>query len=513
MRFDEELEVLLRSRFTLICVVSVEEERLLAELRALCERTRRQLVVWDHADFFQPTAGGDALPPAKDPLAVLDAVDRHQGDALFVLRDFHQCWANQPRVVRKLRNVSQSLKFTRKSIVVTAPVVQVPEELRDVCVLLECPPPGVAELEAILDQLAATPGVRVDLGPASRDRLIRSALGLSSNQAQRVFARAMVTHGVLDERDIELVTAEKKEIIRGSGALEFFAPTETPADVGGLEVLKGWLGQRERALSREAREYGLPAPKGIALIGIPGTGKSLTAKMVASLWRLPLIRLDIGALFGSLVGQSEENTRRALRLAETVAPCVLWVDEIEKGLAVGPGDSGTSMRVLGSILSWMQERTQPVFMVATANDIAALPPELLRRGRFDEVFFLDLPTASERAEIFAVHLRKRRRPPERFDLPRLAAAAAGSVGAEIEQAIVDAMFAAFNDPAAPGREVTTADVLAAVARQVPMSRSQREVIAALRQWLAEGRAQSASFAEARQAAQQFVPIDLDPDPR
>jgi hypothetical protein len=221
--------------------------------------------------------------------------------------------------------------------------------------------------------------------------------------------------------------------------LEFFAPTETIADIGGLEVLKEWLRTREAAFDQKARDYGLPAPKGIALIGIPGTGKSLTAKMIAGLWHLPLIRLDVGALFGGLVGQSEENTRRALALAETVAPCLLWIDEIEKGLASGGGDGGTSMRVFGSILSWMQEKTKPVFIVATANNIAMLPPELLRRGRFDEIFFLDLPTQAERHEIFEVHVRKRKRPVQNFAVDRLTAASEGYVGAEIEQAVIDAI--------------------------------------------------------------------------
>jgi SpoVK/Ycf46/Vps4 family AAA+-type ATPase len=327
---------------------------------------------------------------------------------------------------------------------------------------------------------------------------------LTASQAQRVFARAIVRDGTLDDQDIDLVTQEKKQIIRESEALEFYAATETPDDVGGLGVLKEWLRLRERAFTQEARAYGLPAPKGMALIGIPGTGKSLTAKMVGGLWRLPLLRLDIGALFGSLVGESEERTRRALKLAETVAPCVIWIDEMEKGLAHGGLDSGTSTRVFGTILTWMQEKTAPCFVVATANDIASLPPELLRKGRFDEVFFLDLPTLKERQEIFAVHLRKRNRLPQDFDIQRLARESGGYVGAEIEQAVIDAMYVGFNE----GREFTTDDVSAALRRQVPLSVSQREIVEALRDWLREGRAQSASFQETREAEQQFVPLEL-----
>jgi len=243
----------------------------------------------------------------------------------------------------------------------------------------------------------------------------------------------------------------------------------------------------------------------VALIGIPGTGKSLTAKMIAGLWRLPLLRFDVGALFGSLVGESEERARRALHLVETVAPCIVWIDEMEKALAHGGLDSGTSTRVFGTILTWMQEKTAPCFVVATANDIAALPPELLRKGRFDEIFFLDLPTYEERKEILTVHLHKRSRLAGDFDVSALASKAEGYVGAEIEQAIIDAMYLAFNER----REFTTDDVSGALKRQVPLSVSQRETIESLRSWLQEGRAQSASFREVAEAEQQFVSLQLD----
>lgn len=517
MNLEREIELYLRSRFSLICISSAEEERVAAQLRRLCERTRRNLVSWDHADFFRvETSGVLDLPTAKDPLTALEAIEKAEGYIVFLLRDFHQCWDRQPRIVRKLRNLAQSLKYSHKSIIVTMPGGEMPDELRDDGVSIDYPLPDVRELHAVLEQLLAAPGVRVDLSPEDRQRLLRSALGLSANQAQRVFAKAIVSDGRLDDRDFDLINAEKKQIIRSSGALEFYTPQETPADVGGLDALKKWLRMRERAFSSEALAYGLPAPKGIALIGIPGTGKSLTAKTIGSMWRMPLIRLDLGALFGSLVGQSEENARRALRLAETVAPCLLWIDEIEKGLSTGDGDGGTSMRVFGTILSWMQEKTKPVFVVATANDISRLPPELLRRGRFDEVFFLDLPTLPERKEILQVHIRKRGRDPTMFDLDLLARASDGYVGAEIEQAIVDAMYEAFNDETSPGRELTTQDCAAALRRLIPMSHSQRENVDLLRQWLAEGRAQSASntlLAEpiGRAGSLPLQPIELAPE--
>jgi hypothetical protein len=326
------------------------------------------------------------LPNARDPLTALEQIDKWDGSALFVLKDFHEAWAN-PQVKRKLRNVAQRLKYTHKSIVVTTPTAQIPPELRDEAVPLEMPLPDAQGLNAVLERLLQTPGVKSQLTPLGREKLLQAALGLTAAQAQRVFAKAIVADGALDDRDIALITEEKKQVIRESEALEFYSVSETIEDVGGLGVLKQWLRLRERAFTQQAREYGLPAPKGVALIGIPGTGKSLVAKTIGGLWRLPLLRLDVGALFGSLVGESEERTRRALHLAETIAPCLLWIDEMEKALAHGGLDSGTSTRVFGTILTWMQEKTAPVFVVATANNIQSLPPRTaaqgtLRRGVF-----------------------------------------------------------------------------------------------------------------------------------
>jgi hypothetical protein len=466
---------------------------------------QRPCLTWDAADNFQSLAGGGSTPSARDALSALEQVDKVDNNALFVLKDFHECWGNA-QIKRKLRSVAQRLKFTKKSLLVTTPSSKLPDELKDEAVTVEFPAPDTAELGWVLQDLAKTPGVKDTLTEAGREKMVQAAVGLTASQAQRVFAKVIVRDGILDDSGIKLVMEEKKQIIRQSEALEFYAATETPAGVGGLDVLKNWLGLRERAFTQEARDYGLPAPKGIALIGIPGTGKSLTAKMIGGLWRLPLLRLDAGALFGSLVGEAEERTRRALRIAETVSPCVMWIDEIEKALAHGGQDSGTSTRVFATILTWMQEKTVPCFVVATANNISALPPELLRKGRFDEIFFLDLPTSEERRQIFVVHLRKRKREAEKFDVERLVRESGGYVGSEIEQAVIDAMYVAFNER----REFTTEDISTAIKRQVPLSKSQRETIGSLRDWLQEGRAQSASFQEVREAVQQFVPLQLQP---
>ncbi|GAA3295358.1 AAA family ATPase [Dactylosporangium vinaceum] len=518
----DEIRLYLRARVALIVLVTIEEQRAVEIL----DDVRRErdpnadLVVWDIAEHFtsaaRPPAGHRPLPETGDPGTALDKIKELAAKSpdrrdLYVLKDFHEFWARDPRIRRKLKTLAQQLVYTGASLIVIAPTRTVPVELRNDAVVVELPLPTAPQLRAELDALIdSTAGVRTQLGEPGRAKLAQAALGLTVAQAKRAFAKAIVRDGALDDRGLDTVLQEKKAVVRESGALEFHPVEESPDDVGGLDALKRWLTLRERAFSAEATTYGLPAPKGLALIGIPGTGKSLTAKMIGGLWRLPLLRLDVGALFGSLVGESEERVRLAIQLAETVAPCVLWIDEIEKALAAGGLDGGTSQRVFGTILTWMQEKTAPVFVVATANDVAAMPPETLRRGRFDEVFFLDLPTERERREIIAVHLRKRRRDPEAFDVHHLAQISDGFVGAELEQSVIDAMYHAF----AEDRDVRTADLTEALLRTVPLSRSQREVIEHLRAWLRQGRAQPASTAPDRRDQSGRGPgleLDLDLD--
>lgn len=485
------LDTYLRARITLIVLITPEEERAVDLVRSVCAgwSPARQCVTWDVVDGFSAIAGNLNVPAkSREPLASLDEMAKLDENAVIILKDFHEFW-NNPAVKRKLRNLAQHFRYSRRTIVITTPSSSVPTEVRDDAVVVHLPPPSARELEAELETLIRTSGIRTTLSEAGREKIIQAALGMSLNQARRSFSKAIVTRGRLDDEDIGIVVAEKKDILSQSEALEFYGATESSENVGGLAVLKDWLALRERAFTKEARDYGLPAPKGIALIGIPGTGKSLTAKMIAGLWRLPLLRLDVGALFGSYVGESEERTRRALALAETISPCILWIDEMEKAFAFGSGDAGTSQRVFATLLTWMQDKTAPCFVVATANDISALPPELLRKGRFDEIFFLDLPDLNERQEIFSVHLRKRKCLPREYDLDLLARSSEGYVGAEIEQTVIDAMYLAFNQDM---RKMTTADIMQAISAQVPLSISQREIIGTLRRWLQEGRAVSAS---------------------
>lgn len=506
--FKKRLDIALRARITLIVVISCEEERVISQIRDVCTRwdPPRQCLAWDIVEGFSVVSGSQACTAqSKDPLLALDDLAKTDENAVIVLKDYHEFW-NNPQVKRKIRNCAQKFRYNRRSIIIITPSHHVPDEIRDDAVVIRFPPPGPSELAHELDTLCTTSGIACSLSKPGKEKLIQAAMGMTLNQARRSFAKAIVSHGTIDDRDIDAIIADKKEVLSENDALEFYSFTETPENVGGLRVLKDWLCLRERAFTDDARRYGLPSPKGIALIGIPGTGKSLTAKMIADLWHLPLLRLDVGALFGSLVGESEERTRRALGLAETIAPCILWVDEIEKAFAFGAGDAGTSQRVFAHLLTWMQDKTAPCFVVATANNISALPPELLRKGRFDEIFFLDLPNTEERREIFSVHIRKRTGIPADFDLDLLAKESEGCVGAEIEQTVIDAMYLAFNENM---RRVTTADILRCLRAQVPLSVSQRETVAALRAWLSEGRAVSASLVPAPAQQAHDRPIALE----
>jgi SpoVK/Ycf46/Vps4 family AAA+-type ATPase len=348
-------------------------------------------------------------------------------------------------------------------------------------------------LDKIIEDIKQFKQVKIDLDEAGRERLLQAALGLTLGEAENVFAKIIVKDARLSGDDVNEVFAEKQQIIRKSGLLEYYTAEETFSNVGGLAVLKDWLQKRVVAFTDEARAFGLPAPKGILMLGVQGCGKSLSAKAVSSLWQLPLLRFDMGRMFGSLVGSSEENVRRAIAVAESVAPAILWVDEIDKAFAGSQGsgvsDGGTTARVFGTFLTWLSEKTAPVFVVATANDISQLPPELLRKGRLDEIFFVDLPIGVERKEIFTIHIAKRGRDPARFDLESLVTCSESFSGAEIEQAIISALYDAFYAQ----QELTTEHIDQALRQTVPLSKTMAEQINRLRSW-AEGRARNASLA-------------------
>ena len=500
---DKLIRTLIRARYPLLYVLSYEEQRVLEGLSEVASAENYRLLVWSVTKGLRDLAHPDTpvSDEAQDYLGVLRFIPRCEEDALFILLDFHS-YLQDPVAVRGLRDLVRELTTTQKTAIVLSPSLVIPSEMEKEIVVVDYPLPTREELASILEEMAQRlpEGAKFDLDEEGKEALIRALQGLTAIEAENVLARAVVTHRGLDQQAIPLVIGEKKQIVRKSRVLEFFSVEDLSlAQVGGLANLKGWLRLRASGFTEAALDYGLEPPRGVFLVGIPGTGKSLTAKAVGSEWGMPVIRLDMGAVFQGIVGSSEENIRLALRLAEAIAPCILWCDEIEKGLA-GLGssnvsDAGTTARVFSTILTWMQEHTAPVFVAATCNDVTALPPEL--PARFDEIFFLDLPTAKERREIFAIHLGKRRRDPQRFDLEALAQTAEGLVGREIERAVKEGMRFAFD----AGREVETSDILRAVSETVPLTRLYRERIEALRAWAAD-RAKPASgrpCAEAKQA--------------
>jgi ATP-dependent 26S proteasome regulatory subunit len=496
----EELELAVRARVPLIALVTPEEER--AEERLLRPLAREwrdgRLFAWSATRDFQslnPDLDAQEVPfPAPDPMSALDGVAAYEEPALFVLKDFHHYLENAA-LLRKLRDLAAALPPTGKHVVFLGPRFRVPEDLEKEIQVLDYPPPGLDELSALLDSVSLAfgegGGDPVRLTPEGRERLLRASLGLTLAEAETVLAKALVRDGVLSDRGIDLVLAEKKQIVRRGGLLEYYEAQEDLEDVGGLGSLKAWLRRRHEAFSEDAREYGLPVPKGILLLGVQGCGKSLVAKAISRQWRMPLLRLDVGRVFGKYIGESEAAIRRAIQTTEAASPAILWLDEIEKGFA-GAGseahDTGVSARVLGTFLTWLQEKTRPVFVFATANQIRHLPAELLRKGRFDELFFVDLPSREEREEIFAVHLRKRRRDPLLFDLSALAGKSESFTGAEIEQVVNEGLYSAYTEGRRP---LSQADLEGAACEVIPLAVTMKETIAAMRSW-ADRRARRAS---------------------
>ena len=501
MNFQTEIETLIRARYPILYIVSSEEMRVQQLIVEIAQKRQKKVFEWSFSTGIVPA--GTSIQSqkhrnaaTKDPLMALDQVIEQVEPAIFIFKDFHPFLTKSNfAVTRKLKEIALHLKNSFKTIVLVSPIFEIPTELEKEITVLNYPLPTRDDLSALLDRIIADvkqfKQVKIDLDDTGRERLLQAALGLTLGEAENVFAKIIVKDERLSGEDVNEVFAEKQQIIRKSGLLEYYATNESFTNVGGMTVLKEWLDKRAIAFTAEARAFGLPAPKGILMLGVQGCGKSLCAKAVSNLWQLPLLRFDMGRMFGSLVGSSEENVRRAIAVAESVAPAILWVDEIDKAFAGSQGsgatDGGTTARVFGTFLTWLSEKTAPVFVVATANDISQLPPELLRKGRLDEIFFVDLPSRNERLEIFRIHIIKRGRDVAQFDLAALADASTNFSGAEIEEAINSALYDAFYGHV----ELTTAHVLAALVQTVPLAKTMDEQINRLRSW-AEGRARNAS---------------------
>jgi len=497
--FTEDLAVYIKAGYPILSIVSGEEDRVLDRIEALRGNTRlfpnpREMFSWS---ISRGLTASDGKPLGKDdtrqPVAALAAVTRVEGPAMFVFKDFHPYlkdgFPSSSLVVRLLRDIVGDLKRGGKTLLWVSPVLFIPPELEKDVTVIDMPLPAEGEYRVVLDELLDSvkdnPRVVIDLDEDGRDELIKACQGLTKAEAENALARTIVSRGRLDGEDVRAILAEKEQIIRKSGILEYTATVETFDEVGGLANLKRWLKRRNEAFSQKAREFGLPNPRGVLLVGVPGCGKSLCAKAVAAAWRKPLLKFDIGRVFAGLVGESEANMRKALTVAEGVAPAILWIDELEKGLSGasgGGGDSGVSTRVFGSLLTWMEEKEKPVFVVATANDITRLPPELLRKGRLDQIFFVDLPGPRERAEILAIHLSRRQRDPADFDLAAIVRATEEFSGAELEQIVEEGLFEAFDTSE---KRLTTEHLLHAARLTVPLARTRAVEFEILRRWASQ----------------------------
>ncbi len=488
--FKEEFELLLRARYPIIYIPTREEERVeIAIAGAAKERGNRAVYIWDFVEGYQDNPNYAGLGK-RNPLQALELTDKlpESAPAILILRDFHR-FLEDVSISRKLRNLARSLKSQPKNIVIIAPQITIPEDLSEILTVLEFPLPDGEQIKTEVERLFAAMGQSIQ--KSLLDEVVRAARGLSIERIRRVLAKAIATHGELQADDVDLILEEKRQTIRQTQILDFYPARENISDIGGLDNLKDWLLRRGGAFSERAREYGLPHPRGLLLVGIQGTGKSLTAKAIAHHWHLPLLRLDVGRLFAGLVGESESRTRQTISLAEALAPCVLWIDEIDKAFAGfdSKGDGGTTSRVFGTFITWLAEKTSPVFVVATANNIQSLPPEILRKGRFDEIFFVGLPNQDERKAIFEVHLsRLRPQNIKNYDLERLAYETPDFSGAEIEQTLIEAMHIGFSQ----NRDFTVDDVLEAASQIIPLARTAKEQINFLQEWAAAGKARLAS---------------------
>jgi len=521
----DRLKVLLNSSTPIVVMETVEEMRAVRLVRVACSSLNLATFEWSIASglvrcgsdvgelvpepshlpagatgYDSHDAGAQALYNSKEPVQALSNLEAMSLEAAFVLKDFHR-HMDDPVVIRRLRDVGQKFSANRRTVIITAPSIAIPPELASLVEFLELPLPDKQRLRQIIDEMSVRVGktrtLKRTLDPAGLDAMANNLRGLTEEEAERATSQAIVTrYGVTPETVTDVLDA-KKELLRRSGMLEFIDASENLTSVGGLDNLKRWLAQRRGTWEDAARDFGLEPPRGVIILGVQGCGKSMCARAIAGEWKLPLVKFDTAAIFDKFIGETEKRIQKVFRVAEGLAPCVFWIDELEKIFAGSGADSasvdaGVSSRILAAFLSWMQDRKAPVFVAATCNNVTVLPPELIRKGRFDELFFVDLPNQSERKQIFAIHLARRKRNPAEFDLDRVAAAARGYSGAEIDAAVQTALYAAFSSK----QTVNTQGLLDALKATVPLSTTRSEEIQELRGW-ATRRAVPASIADAK----------------
>lgn len=491
MTFTNELNLFLKARYPIIYINTIEEDRVEYIIRKNVKTNlNRTIYSWDFVDGYTNNPNSQGFG-SRNPLQALELIERLNPEtpAIFLLKDFNR-FLNDLAISRKLRNLSRLLKLQPKTIIIIGSELNIPVELQDLITILQLQLPTEEEIVLELRRLIKSLKIKVD--NKLFESLTRSCQGMSLERIRRVLSKIIATYKTINENSISILLNEKKQIISQTEILEYSSVNEKFDNLGGLKILKEWLQKRQTAFSSQAINYGLPTPRGLLLVGIQGTGKSLTAKAIANDWKLPLLKLDVGKLFGGLVGESESRIRQMISVTETISPCVLWIDEIDKAFnnSQSRNDSGTSSRVLGTFVTWLSEKTKPVFVVATANSIDYLPLEIIRKGRFDEIFFLDLPQISEREEIFKIHLQQFRPGSwKKFNYTELAQITDSFSGAEIRQAIIEAMYQAFSEK----REFTTNDIKKAIKDSIPLANIENDQMLKLKKWANSGRIRLASI--------------------
>ena len=490
MKFNDELALFLKARYPIIYINTIEEDRVEYVIRKNVKTNlNRSIYSWDFVDGYTNNPNNEGFAK-RNPLQALELVERLNAEtpAVFLLKDFNR-FLTDLSISRKLRNISRILKLQPKTLIIIGSDLTIPKELQDLITVLQFQLPLEDEISQELNRLVNSLNIQID--SQLFENLTRACQGLSLERIRRVLSKIIATYKTIDNNSIAVLLSEKKQIISQTEILEYASVNETVTNLGGLDNLKDWLKKRKTAFGVQASNYGLPTPRGLLLIGIQGTGKSLTAKAIANEWQLPLLKLDVGKLFGGIVGESESRLRQMINVAETISPCILWIDEIDKAFSntESKGDSGTSNRVLATFISWLSEKTKPVFVISTANNIDLLPLEIIRKGRFDEIFFLDLPQKEEREEIFKIHLREfRPNSWESFDYSKLAQLSESFSGAEIRQSIIEGMYHAFYEK----REFTTDDICMALNELIPLADLETNQMLKLKNWASSGRIRLAS---------------------
>ena len=490
MKFTDELTLLLKARYPVIFINTIEEDRVEYVIRKYIKTSlNRSIYSWDFVDGYTNNPNNEGFAK-RNPLQALELVERLTSEtpAIFLLKDFNR-FLTDISISRKLKNLGRILKLQPKTIIIIGSDFTIPKELQDLITVLQFQLPVETEISQELTRLIDSLNIKID--SQLFENLTQACQGLSLERIRRVLSKIIATHKTIDENSINILLSEKKQIISQTEILEYWSVSEKITNIGGVENLKEWLKKRKTSFSIQASNYGLPTPRGLLLVGIQGTGKSLTAKAIATEWQLPLLKLDVGKLFGGIVGESESRLRQMIEVSETLAPCILWIDEIDKAFSnnENTGDSGTSNRVLATFISWLSEKTKPVFVVATANNIDLLPLEIIRKGRFDEIFFLDLPQKNEREQIFKIHIQEfRPNTWDSFDYEKLAQLSESFSGAEIKQSIIEGMYHAFYEQ----REFETNDICLALNQLIPLAELESNQTVKLQNWASSGRIRLAS---------------------